>query len=581
MKKIIITLSVTILVFVLTLLFTNRYISNKAIESADELVMQKLDNISSDFDDDLQMTKNAVYSYLAGNLIKDTKRNPDCFYVDDNRLKYFVDDIQEDFESFLTTNPYYESVVLIIEKDKAAPLSQKSFYAPILMQGEDGIYDLAEYYDLSKSINLRKVKNTLKSFWALPSEASGKQHKLLYFFVPICKSSNGAYLGAFCLSINISTLDKKIEKNLPYGKEDTEMLLVADDSIIIASFPPGYHDYLSYIKLTKIIQENVSLLRNDIKNEREIIVYNGTEYFHYERRLKNAPWKIVAGCTSKAVYEKSNDMKRVVLNTSLIGMLLMLISCVVIMLQIYNANRKKMAAEQELNMASNVQMSILQKMDRDGAGSALHAYMKPAREAGGDLYDYVEVNGKLVFCIGDVSGKGMPAALFMTQVISLFRSAVKQSVDPSRILSSINEVLAENNPTMMFCTLFVATLDGTNLTFSNAGHNKPLLLSSTTSFLQMASNIAIGIMANYPYKSETYTMQDGDSLLLYTDGVTEAKNKSHKLYGEQRMIDVLSSRTDNAPLPCTDLLLSSVNSFVNGAEQSDDITILTIQCNKS
>lgn len=580
MKKIIITLSITILVFVLTLLFTNQYISDKAMESSDALVMQKIDNISSDFDDDLLMTKNAVYSFLAGNLIKNTKRDPDCFYVDDNRLKYFVDDVKEDFESFLTANPYYENVVMIIEKDKAAPLSQKSYYAPILRQGEEGIHDLAEYYDLSKSINLKKVKNTLKSFWALPSDASGKLHKLLYFFVPICRNSDGNYLGAFCLSMNISTLDKKIEKNLPYGKEESEMIIISDDSTIIASYPNSYENFKSYINLKEKIEEQVPVSVEDT-SERKIINYNGTEYFQYERELKNAPWKIIAGCTSKAVYEGANTIKHMVLTTSLIGMLLMLISCVVIMLQIYNANRKKIAAEDELNMASNVQMSLLRKRDYEGNGNSLHAYIKPAREAGGDLYDYVEVDGKLVFCIGDVSGKGMPAALFMTQVISLFRSAVKHSVDPSFILSSINEVMSDNNPDMTFCTLFVATLDGTNLTFSNAGHNKPLLLSSAPSFLQTTSNIAVGIMAKYPYKSETYTMQQGDTLLLYTDGVTEAKNKSHKLYGEQRMIDVLSSRTDNAPLPCTDLLLSSVNSFVNGAEQSDDITILTIQCKKS
>lgn len=577
MKKIIITLVSTIFVFVLTLSFTNQYISKKTVEAADSLVTDKMDDFCLDFDNDLLMTKNAVYSFLAGHLITNTKHNPDCFFVDDDRLGFLTEELQKNFKGFLTANPYYDNVVLIIEKEHSGPLSQDSYYAPKLSQDQDYVYDLAKHYDISESRNLKKCKSTLKSFWTLPSESSGNLHKLVYFIVPICRNSDGGFVGAFCLSLNISTLDKKIKKNLPYGTTDSEMLIVSDDSTIIASYPHVYEQFQSYLSLKEKIMARVSVSVHEAK-ERKVIDYNGTEYFHYERTLKNAPWKIITGCTSRAVYAKANSVKEVVLVTSLIGMLLMLVSCVVIMLQIYHTNRKKMAAEQELNMASDVQMSLLRKRDYVGVGSSLHAYIKPAREAGGDLYDYVEVDGKLVFCIGDVSGKGMSAALFMTQVISLFRSAVKKSVDPSCILSSINEVMSENNPDMTFCTLFVATLDGTHLTFSNAGHNKPVLLSSTPSLLQISSNIAVGIMADYPYTSETSTIQQGDSLLLYTDGVTEAKNKSRKLYGEQRMLEVLSSRTSNAPQPCTDLLLSSVNSFVNGAEQSDDITILTIQC---
>lgn len=580
MNKIIVTLAITIFVFVQTLFVTNSYISDKSVETSNDVVSQKMENISTGFDDDMLMTKNAVYSFLAGQFITDVKRNPDCFFVDDNSVSSMTEGVQKEFASFLNANPYYKNAALIIEKDTLPPISQKSYYAPILEQGKDHIDDLAECYDLSKSKNLAKCKKTLKSFWALPTEKSDKFRKLVYFYVPICRYSNSTFVGAFCLSLDISTLDEKLEKNIPYGLSDSEMLIISEDSTIIASCPQSYKQYQSYRVLREKTMTKASVSVSKSK-DCKIIDYNGTEYFQYERTLSNAPWTIIAGCKSQAVYAKANDMKRVVLITSLIGMFLMFVSCIAIMLQVYHANRKKIAAEQELNLASNVQMSILQKMDREGVGSSLHAYIKPAREAGGDLYDYVEVNGKLVFCIGDVSGKGISAALFMTQVISLFRSAVKQSVDPSRILSSINDVLAENNPTMMFCTLFVATLDGTNLTFSNAGHNKPILLSSTPSFLQMASNIAVGIMANYPYKSETYTMHDGDSLLLYTDGVTEAKNKSHKLYGEQRMIDALIARKDNAPMPCTNLLLSSVNLFVNGAEQSDDITILTIQCNES
>lgn len=580
MKKITITIGITISVFVLTLLVTNQYVSTKSVEAADAQVMEKMDNLCYDFDNTLHMSKNAVYSFLAGNLFTNTKSNPDCFFVDDEKLKYIYEGLQEDFYDFLNANPSYEDVLFVIEKDKTEPLTKDSYYAPILTQEKDEIYNLADFYDLSKSENLKKCKNTLKSFWTLPSDMSGKLHKFVYFFVPICRNSDKSYIGAFCLSLNISTLDNKIEENLPYGVSDSKMIIVSDDSTIIASYPHDYKEFESYLSH----KEKIRIKKAhsvDETSERKIINYQGNEYFLYERTLNNAPWKIVTGCTSNAVYAKANDINKVVLITSLIGMFLMLVSCIVIMLQIYRSHRKRIAAETELSMASKVQTALLRKIDYESADKSFHAYIKPAREAGGDLYDYAEVNGKLVFCIGDVSGKGMPAALFMTQVISLFRSAVKRSDDPAVIITSINDVLCENNPDMTFCTLFVGSIDGNTMKFANAGHNKPLLLHSASapSFIPMVSNIAVGIMGGYPYQHEEYKLHKGDSILLYTDGVTEAKNKAHNQYGEARMINTLNTRSSNNPRHCTNLLLSSVRFFTNGAEQSDDITILTIQYN--
>lgn len=576
MKKVITTLGIAIAVFVVTLYITNSYISSKSIEAADSMVMQKMDEFCSDFDGDLLMTKNAVYGFLAGNLIADTTRSTDCFFVDDDKMRFFRDGLQEHLAAFLNANPYYESATFIIEKDTAAHASKESYYAPLLRQGSDSLIDLARNYDISQSRSIKKCKATLKPLWALPSKKSNRT--MVCFYVPLCRKHDGSFFGAFSITLNISTIESKIENHLPYGSEDSEMIIATEDDEIVSAFPPIYKDYTSYLDLRNSVSENVSDVVNDTVNKRKVINYGGTKYFQYVRRLKCAPWRIITACKTDAVYAESNRLMNVVLITSFIGMLLMLVSCIVVMLQIYYTHRKKEAAERELNMASRVQMSLLRERDYGAQNCNIHAYIQPAREAGGDLYDYVMVDGKLVFCIGDVSGKGMPAALFMTQVMSLFRSAVKHSTEPSAILSYINEVMADDNPDMTFCTLFVGTLDGTTLTFANAGHDSPLLLPSLNAphFIPMDSDFPIGVEPDCEYSSDTYTLQKGDAIVLYTDGITEAKNKLHELYGEQRIIETLSARTENSPQHCTDLLLSSVRSFVNGAEQSDDITILTI-----
>lgn len=577
MKKIIITLSIAVVVFLVTLSVTNSYISDQSIRTADALVQQKMDEFCDDFDDDLLMTKNTVYGFLAGNLIADSTRNADCFYVDDSKMSFFSDGLYQKLFAFLNANPYYESATFIIERDSTAPITKESYYAPLLIQGNDSLTDLARSYDISQSQSIRKCKATLKPLWTLPSKKSGRN--IVCFYVPLCREHDGTFLGAFSITLNISTIDHKIEQHLPYGSEDSEMVVADADGRIISAYPPVYQNFSSYSNLKNTVMQRVAELVDDTLNRRKVINYNGTEYFQYQHTLKYAPWRIITGCKSDAVYAESNSVKKVVLLTSLAGMLLMLVTCLVVMMQIYDTHRKKRAAEHELDMASGVQMSILRERDHSCPPYSLHAYIQPARQAGGDLYDYALIDGKLVFCIGDVSGKGMSAALFMTQVMSLFRSAVKHSAEPSFILNHINEVMAEDNPDMTFCTLFVGALDGPTLTFSNAGHAVPLLLPSSKpgpQFLPDDSDIPIGIEADCDYSSAVYTLNSGDTLLLYTDGITEAMNKSREQYGEQRMLEVLANRACNDPQRCADTLLSSVTTFVSGAEQSDDITILAI-----
>lgn len=599
MKRVILTISITILVFIATIGITNRYILQKSIEVADTNVIAKMDEFREDFDDDLLFSSNASYSFLTGIFSNEYVNGSTCVYIDEADENFYTKGLLYRFYSFLKTNPAYENVMFIIDKMRddstAQPNSAFSiqhselYYAPILEKDATQIRDLAETFDLSKSEHLQRCMTARNAFWALPSAQSGMKDKIVVYYIPLRRKKDDSFYGAFALALNISYIDDKLRKHLPYGKQHSEMLIVSQNNDIISSYPVSYKNFASYRMLADTVRKHTSDLQYDSIQGRKIFKYDGVEYFQYQRKLHSAPWTIITGCTSQAVYAEANNVKRVILITSLVGMILMLILCTVVSLQIYRTHKKKNAAEHELLMASRVQMSMLRNPHYEMQNAlTLDAFIQPAREAGGDLYDYTEADGKLILCIGDVSGKGISAALFMTQVVSLFRSAAKRSTEPHVIVSSINEVLAENNPDMTFCTLFVATIDGNDLTFCNAGHNPPLLLPreiihhtskiiNSPEWLPMSANMAVGIMHDYPYTSERITLHNGDSILLYTDGVTEAKNRANELYGKQRLMEAFSNIQDNSPEACNATLRASLRNFVCGAEQSDDITILTLR----
>ena len=206
--------------------------------------------------------------------------------------------------------------------------------------------------------------------------------------------------------------------------------------------------------------------------------------------------------------------------------------------------------------------------------------MNPAKEVGGDLYDFFIRHDKLFFCVGDVSGKGVPAALVMAMTNSLFRSISAHEEQPEEIVSLMNKAFTEQNTQNMFLTLFLGVLDLTTgrLDYCNAGHNAPVLLSGNGQpNLDVLANLPLGIVADFPYQAQSVQLSRGDLLFLYTDGLTEAENINHDQFGEQRMIDTLTSLNTTRPRNVADAMLAAVSAFVGDAEQSDDLTMLAIR----
>ena len=243
---------------------------------------------------------------------------------------------------------------------------------------------------------------------------------------------------------------------------------------------------------------------------------------------------------------------------------------------------QKASMESELSIAREIQMSILPtdftlSPQRDDL--EIYACLTPAKAVGGDLYDFLVRDGRLYFCIGDVSGKGVPSALVMSIISTQFRSLSSTEDKPEKIVSVINASSKDRNETMMFATLFVGILDLETgvLSYCNAGHNAPVLTGKEPGFLKVESNLPVGVETAWKYKGQQLTLTPGKTILLYTDGLTEAEDANHDQFGERRILEVLGKEKTGVPETMVHALSDAVHGFVGAAEQSDDLTMLAIR----
>jgi sigma-B regulation protein RsbU (phosphoserine phosphatase) len=247
--------------------------------------------------------------------------------------------------------------------------------------------------------------------------------------------------------------------------------------------------------------------------------------------------------------------------------------------------RAKQRMELELNVGRDIQTSMLPSVVPERKEVTLSASMETAREVGGDFYDYYMLNeNELCFCVADVSGKGVPAALFMGMSKILIRSSARDERDPAKVITRVNEELSEDNPECMFVTVFLGVLNLSTgeLTYTNGGHNPPLIrrASGEVEALSDIHGPVVAIMPGEEYEQSTLQMEPGDVLLVFTDGVTEAMDLDRNLYGDDRLFDVLKAMPDCGAQAVVNCVNESVAAFAAGAEQADDITMLAVQYNE-
>lgn len=242
------------------------------------------------------------------------------------------------------------------------------------------------------------------------------------------------------------------------------------------------------------------------------------------------------------------------------------------------SNRERI--ESELNVANNIQMSFLPREFPQNDKFECYASLTPAKSVGGDLYDFKQIGNTLFFSVGDVSGKGVPAALFMAIAKSAFNFV--KTKNPDEIASRINNAFAENNDGGMFVTLFVAkvNLDTLEMEFCNGGHNPIIVVDPDGSarYIHAKPNIALGLFPDFKFEAEKLQLKKGSRIIAYTDGISEAENKAKELFGDDRLIDFAGAlKTEMTSKDVTETLLDKVHEFTAGNEQNDDMTIFTVK----
>ena len=249
--------------------------------------------------------------------------------------------------------------------------------------------------------------------------------------------------------------------------------------------------------------------------------------------------------------------------------------------QLEEVTTQKERIESELRIARTIQLSMVPSVFPIRPDIDIYGCMTPAKTVGGDLYDFFVHDNQLFFCIGDVSGKGVPAALLMTVTKSLFRAFSSNESMPDKIVSRMNDNLSENNKERMFVTLFVGILDLTSglLRYCNGGHEAPVIIDKEAHLLPINHIFPVGAVPATPYKMQETVIEPQTTILLYTDGLNEALNADKEKFGKERILNEANRAIQAgqlSPKALIEQLTLSVHQFVGDTEQSDDLTMLAI-----
>ena len=316
----------------------------------------------------------------------------------------------------------------------------------------------------------------------------------------------------------------------------------------------------------------------------------GRKYNIYNEEIDATGWHIEIVIPDDELFKDLNHTGKIVGILMLLGLVLlamMLIHSSRTNKKLLESTAKNQRMENELYVAGAIQTAMLPKVFppfQDLRNVNVYGTVKPAKEVGGDLYDFYVRHDKLFFCIGDVSGKGVPASLVMAMTRSLFRSITSHDEDAASVMTKMNKAFVEQNTQNMFLTLFIGILDCQTgkLDYCNAGHNAPVLVESQKSKverLNVVPNLPLGVEGEWEFQAQQVQMAYNDLLFLYTDGLTEAERSTHEQFGEERMMKglAMSDYRLMSPRKLVEKMQAEVEAFVDGADQSDDLTMMAIR----
>ena len=425
-------------------------------------------------------------------------------------------------------------------------------------------------------------------YWSNPYlDTEGGLGLITTLSLPVMDAEDEA-IGVMGADISLSWLGDTLNARHMYPSSFN--ILLTEDGDLIAS-PASESVDTTTVGLVRALINDSSIVRHKSRSGHSTIIqfrdeHHGKGEIIYANMRGRPHWQIVVTCYDDEVFGPLRIMGLNILALTLLALILLAYIVYRTIKSIRNLDRAELKQERlnvELMTAKRIQDNMLPVQDDEAVGRsdiAVCGRLEAAKEVGGDLFDYFIRDEKLFFCIGDVTGKGVPAAMVMAVTHALLRSAAAHDANPTRIMRTINEAACRRNDSNMFVTLFMGVLDlpTGRLRFCNAGHDHPVLINKRAVELEAKANMPIGLFDDFEYEGEETTLEPGTTLFLYTDGLTEARNPAGDFYGEKNMMAAINDCiTDNlTPKQLLDSIKRRLSSFTDSAEQSDDLTMLAL-----
>lgn len=518
----------------------------------DRMTERNLAYVQENINSELVRVEDACYT-LAGNAIGEIVRHADgtahVAILPQTIRQSSEEDCYAMMESFLRTNPFITGISVAFEPDVYPARNARYGYAPSVVRVGDELHrhQIGETLDYRSEDWYRWPRSLGRQCWTDPFIEQSRQRRVAAFAIPLYSPDSQA-VGVLALTVNVGDFAERLRAASPY--EGAKLVLLSDSVDYYASLP-----------------------------------------FHYVFTNAHSEGTYMLICPEHEIMGGLRQMQRDIAIIGAISLVLMIVLFIFLFRHMQKIQMAKMSMESELKVASRIQMAMIPKgypAFPERSELDVYGYLRPAKSVGGDLYDYFIRDDKFFFTIGDVSGKGVPASLFMAVARALFRHVTLHCDSPAEIASALNDGLCEGNETNMFCTMFIGVLDlrTGHLSYCNAGHNAPVIRrrdaegQPVVSYMKPEVNLALGVFPDFPYCGEQTDLRPGEALLLYTDGVTEAENASHRLFGEQAVLDCLHRTREKSLLTAKDFvdhLVTAIDHHAGGVEQSDDITLLVVE----
>ena len=457
------------------------------------------------------------------------------------------------------------------------------WFEPVTLRKADGSIESKQVgsasHDYTKSEFYTVPMATDSCIWSEPyMDVDGSRVEVTTYSVPV-HDDDGRTVAVVIADISIGWLDDVVNEDKVY--KSTQRFITTGSYNLL-----GGED-------SPMFKETVRILKTDSDKEGYFTAEDedgGKKHVFYAPIGGKTDWVLINILDDNDMFGKLRRIRFFLLLPVMIGLLIVGFivwrsSRNLERLRRINAEKERIGGE--LRVASQIQQSMLPEHHLHRDDVDVWGSLVPAREVGGDLYDYFIRDEKLFFCIGDVSGKGAPSAMLMAVTHGLFRSASAHDSNPAHIMEAINEVSCQGNDTNMFITMFVGVLDlpTGRLRYCDAGHDAPFIMNEElrmkneefATALSVNPHLPVGVFEDTKYTVQEVSIQPESTIFLYTDGLTEAKNVEHKLFGLERVQAMLNTCADNGPKEILEKITQSVNGFVKDAEQSDDLTMLAIR----